>query len=597
MAIVGKSGQAFDGTIEMADAKEGESKIDATDAKVVEGLAEGKIDFAGRKESEETIGKALDLEVVKTLQEGDSAALGGRVMATEVVTSGAGASKARYYMKMNYQTGQFLRAEDFLDEQAYHTRKLRDHNKALHVHGICEGLIVKGSKYPGCVEVGEGSAIDIMGNSMILETPEIVDLGSACRDGNVYIENIFLFIRFGEALATDTTYLATEGNSTISTRVVEKPLFYACRAVPGGSKENLNADQLLLAVIRRDINTGEIADPDKDIDSDPPGRRLASVQLKVVDPKDVDDNVIESRHIKNGAVTAEKIAGVVFDSMQLADEAVTERHIKRENVTESRISPGAVTESRILNDAVTANKIRDLNVTERKIGTGAVTADKIGEEAVTASKIKDGTITPAKLNPNVLSAIQLTTNSVKSHMIEANAVTTAKILDGAVGNTKIDNKAVTSSKIADGVIYRNHISKKAITSTHLANASVNIGAIQTHAVTFDKTNCFVEEVEASVTPNYYRIISLTLSEEEMQYPAGATVYPTTRYVGTTSTQLYVTNAYTTQNVSGGNNVIWYERTTMLSTGRYTRQVYIYNNYNYAVNLKVVQWYWKHYVKK
>lgn len=66
----------------------------------------------------------------------------------------------------NYYQRQFLRPEDFTDEQAYHIVMRRDHNIAAHRWGIIEGLqitVTDGTPY-----VQPGAAIDGYGRELIL---------------------------------------------------------------------------------------------------------------------------------------------------------------------------------------------------------------------------------------------------------------------------------------------------------------------------------------------------------------------------------------------------------------------------------------------
>jgi hypothetical protein len=70
--------------------------------------------------------------------------------------------------RVNYFDRQFLRVEDFTDEQGYHIAMRRRHNVAQHTWGIVEGLepaLVEGSLY-----VNPGLAIDGFGRELILET-------------------------------------------------------------------------------------------------------------------------------------------------------------------------------------------------------------------------------------------------------------------------------------------------------------------------------------------------------------------------------------------------------------------------------------------
>ena len=44
--------------------------------------------------------------------------------------------------RLNYYNSQFLKENDFNDEQLYHNQMRRFHNRALHTWGIVEGLEV-----------------------------------------------------------------------------------------------------------------------------------------------------------------------------------------------------------------------------------------------------------------------------------------------------------------------------------------------------------------------------------------------------------------------------------------------------------------------
>src|SRR5882757_5699608 len=69
--------------------------------------------------------------------------------------------------RVNYFEGQFLRVEDFQDEQAYQIAMRRRHNIAQHSWGIVQGLepqLVEGTLY-----VTPGLAIDVFGREVVLD--------------------------------------------------------------------------------------------------------------------------------------------------------------------------------------------------------------------------------------------------------------------------------------------------------------------------------------------------------------------------------------------------------------------------------------------
>ena len=75
--------------------------------------------------------------------------------------------------RLNYFTGQFLKENDFLDEQSYHINALSMHNRNVHSWGIASGLdVLFDGKH---VILTEGMAIDRNGKQILLEKPARID--------------------------------------------------------------------------------------------------------------------------------------------------------------------------------------------------------------------------------------------------------------------------------------------------------------------------------------------------------------------------------------------------------------------------------------
>lgn len=77
--------------------------------------------------------------------------------------------------RLNYFTGQFLKEQDFKDEQSYHINALSMHNKNLHSWGIASGLDVFFDKNKKHVILKEGMAVDRNGRQILLEKPMKID--------------------------------------------------------------------------------------------------------------------------------------------------------------------------------------------------------------------------------------------------------------------------------------------------------------------------------------------------------------------------------------------------------------------------------------
>jgi hypothetical protein len=69
--------------------------------------------------------------------------------------------------RLHYFEKQFLRTQDFVDEQAYHVAMRRRHNIAHHVWGIVRGLEIVVSE-DGAISVQPGLAVDGFGRELVL---------------------------------------------------------------------------------------------------------------------------------------------------------------------------------------------------------------------------------------------------------------------------------------------------------------------------------------------------------------------------------------------------------------------------------------------
>jgi hypothetical protein len=80
--------------------------------------------------------------------------------------------------RLRYYNGQFLREQDFNDEQEYHLDRQRRHNRHLHFFGIAEGLTVTAEVGATSATVSPGTAIDSEGRMIVLTDSRTVQLGS-----------------------------------------------------------------------------------------------------------------------------------------------------------------------------------------------------------------------------------------------------------------------------------------------------------------------------------------------------------------------------------------------------------------------------------
>ena len=139
--------------------------------------------------------------------------------------------------RLHYFDHQFLRANDFTDEQSYHVTMRRLHNQLLHSWGIAAGLEVTFQGGATAVTVGSGVAIDGLGREIVVPADQLVELVSFAADQKVYVT-----VSYAEQ---DTDESAETGASG-DTRTTEQPKFASLLNAPGDASQ-----QIVLAVVSR----------------------------------------------------------------------------------------------------------------------------------------------------------------------------------------------------------------------------------------------------------------------------------------------------------------------------------------------------------
>jgi hypothetical protein len=141
------------------------------------------------------------------------------------------------------------------------------------------------------------------------------------------------------------------------------------------------------------------------------------------------------------------------------------------------IKDGGVSAAKIASSAVTSAKIATGAVTNAKLGADAVTGAKIADNAIDSEHYTDGSIDTVHLADDAVTGAKIAALTVATGNIAADAVTSAKIADGAVGTAKLAADAVTSAKIADGQVDTEHLATDAVTAAKIADNSVDIARL------------------------------------------------------------------------------------------------------------------------
>src|SRR5215471_12502227 len=126
--------------------------------------------------------------------------------------------------RLNYFTHQFLREQDFKDEQAYHLQMRHRHNQLVYGWGVLDGLQVhkKGERE---ITIDPGVAIDKGGREIIVSSAVTRDLGSYERNSHTFVT-----VAYGESMEESDHHSA--GGVEGYTRVTESPIFNETRHQP-----------------------------------------------------------------------------------------------------------------------------------------------------------------------------------------------------------------------------------------------------------------------------------------------------------------------------------------------------------------------------
>jgi hypothetical protein len=238
---------------------------------------------------------------------------------------------------------------------------------------------------------------------------------------------------------------------------------------------------------------------------------------------------IENKHIKDGAITTNKVVDKTITKEKLGEDVWNQ--VKTEITNSSIISEvdgiigneviGAADASLTRSGSGTAISPYRLAVSLGGIETkhlkdGAITTEKIANNAITTEKIINNAVTHEKLADNAITAINITDNSVTNSKIINNAVTKEKLgndvwneikdivqseeNDGIIGNevTNATDGSLTRSgagsaispytlavslggietkHLKDGAVTTEKITNNAVTTEKIANSSITIGKV------------------------------------------------------------------------------------------------------------------------
>jgi hypothetical protein len=193
--------------------------------------------------------------------------------------------------RLNFFTGFFTTADDWLQGQAYHLEKRRLHLRGLHTPGIIpgEGEALKVTAAGGlAVRVGPGAALDREGNLLYLSEAKTIPI--TLPEG--LPKAVYVYISYAES-PTDTQYNVDYPEYSGPARVTENPQITASPDDPG------DFDGVVLARIVLQPGVTEIANPANDASPGP--------------------NEIDTRHVPQAGAADQRL-DVAFERLQKLHE-------------------------------------------------------------------------------------------------------------------------------------------------------------------------------------------------------------------------------------------------------------------------------------
>ena len=141
------------------------------------------------------------------------------------------------------------------------------------------------------------------------------------------------------------------------------------------------------------------------------------------------------------------------------------------------IKDGGVSAAKLASSAVTSAKIATGAVTNAKLGADSVTGAKIADNAINSEHYTDGSIDTVHIGNAQVTGAKIAALTVATGNIANLAVTSGKLADGAVGTAKLADDAVTTAKIADAQITTALLATDAVTAAKIADNSVDIARL------------------------------------------------------------------------------------------------------------------------
>ncbi|MDR2221163.1 MAG: hypothetical protein LBE34_00330 [Flavobacteriaceae bacterium] len=192
------------------------------------------------------------------------------------------------------------------------------------------------------------------------------------------------------------------------------------------------------------------------------------------------ENVVTKGDVKKGETIFAKSGGagaVLQDvTLEVVETSIETKHLKDNAVSAAKINA----------NAVLTEKINHLAVTTDKIDTKAVTTDKIADEAITTAKIGKGAVRNGQIAANAVGRNEIYQNNIDEIHMSDKSIGTRALINDAVTEVKIAKEAITTNKIAKEAVTTDKIKNLAVTNMQIAQSTISGGKLADKAVTPNK---------------------------------------------------------------------------------------------------------------
>lgn len=262
--------------------------------------------------------------------------------------------------RLHYFDHQFLRADDFTDEQEYHTGMRRRHNRLLHTWGIADGLEVEFETGASGVTIRPGTAIDSDGREIVLTEDRFEELSGLPANADVYVT-----VAYREEQTDPTAETGVEGN----TRWTEEPQLQALASAPSDPSRDIllarvsrsgaevtgvdSSERRAAGVVAGDLEVRSLALTDPSVVS----TQWPRVRLGAANRADVEGGLRVRGGLRvDGTIRGDLAPGSV-DTDQLANGAVSEQKLATDAVSNRAIQNNAISNPKIANNQITESKL------------------------------------------------------------------------------------------------------------------------------------------------------------------------------------------------------------------------------------------------